>query len=133
MLLVYSEQGSNIINFETDKPRHGKPVKFSAKVSWDNDSFKLEEYGATLQPSPQYTEAENYVIRVLENGPLSRSQIIDPADTCTPNQAKTALYKLARKGIIYRANPDISGQGKHAIYALKKDPMDVADTIFCKV
>ena len=63
-----------------------------------------------------------YVKRILtERGPLPLPEIMGAADTCSPSTARDAVYSLAREGVIYRTNPNETGRGVFAIYAMRED------------
>jgi hypothetical protein len=123
MVRVESEDGKNIINFETEKNRDGDPQKWGALATWheQEETFTLRRLETTSEP--HYNKSQAYVMRFLEEAgkPMPLSKITSEADSCSPNAARQAVYSLVDLHKVYRTNPKESGQGTEAIYALKKD------------
>ena len=115
MIKVSSEQNSQFITFETEKVRYGTPQKWAARAIWEDDIFYLQSTNATPKNKDNYSKSEKYVIRYLTTGGASTvNEISESADTCSATAAKRAVYSLADRGIIERANPG----AKQAIYQL---------------
>lgn len=118
LLHIESKVDSGTIDFETEKPRDGEAMKFSAVATWlpDEDSFKLAA-APKIVTQPHYSRAEEYVIDYLtKNGPSLLSDITSHADVCSPRSSQNAIYSLASKGVIRRSNT--GGQGTSAAYEL---------------
>jgi archaellum biogenesis ATPase FlaH len=115
---ITSLEGSNHINFKTEKVRHGPGNNsWGAEATWTNDQFYL-----TAGEADKYTgnkPGELYVKKYLEvHGQSSFDAILGAVDSCSERQAKNAIYSLAKQGIIKRSNPGITTHGIHAIYEL---------------
>lgn len=116
MVKITSEEGSNIIDFKTEKRRYGEVSNFSATAAWTDNQFYLN--ATERDPIKISRESEKYVIRYLEtNGASTIEAIESGADSCSARAARDAIYRLARLGVIHRTNPN-AGYGKPAIYAL---------------
>ena len=114
LLHIESKVDSGTIDFETEKPRDGEPLKFSAVATWlpDEGAFRMAP-APKVAKQPHYSRAEEYVIAYLrKNGPSLLSDIQDRADVCSPGSARNAVYSLASKGVIQRSNT--GGQGAPA-------------------
>lgn len=116
MVKVVSEEGSNIVDFKTEKNRDGEEIRFSAIAKWENDQFTLT---ATEREITAYgREPEKYVLRFLqEHTSGTIEEIQAAADTCSSRAAKDAVYRLARDGKIKRINPHAK-IGEKAIYEI---------------
>jgi hypothetical protein len=118
LLHIESKVDSGTIDFETEKPRDGEPLKFSAVATWlpDEGAFRMAP-APKVAKQPHYSRAEQYVIDYLtKNGPSLLTDIEDHADVCSPGSAKNAVYSLAGKGVIRRC--DAGGPGSKATYEL---------------
>ncbi len=127
MVKVESEDGSNVINFASEKNRDGDPQKWAAVAAWNNEdeTFKLRPW--TMTNEPHYSKAQAYVLRFLEDKtePAAIDDIENSADTCSPNAARQAVYSLVSQKKVYRTNPGkAGGRGVTALYALKKEAND---------
>ena len=121
LLQVTSDNDSDLITFKTEKNRRGKAMQFAMRATWEMDSFYLTGAEA-CQKKKGLNKAQEYVLRYLkENGPSALINIINAADTCSPEAARKAVYNLARLQLIQRTNPGLSGQGVTAIYELTKN------------
>jgi hypothetical protein len=117
MCKIESDRNSNFINFETEKNRKSKCVKWSMFATWAEDRFYLSHTERQEKPK-QLGKAEEYVIRYLTDHGASELKIImGGADTCSPEGARQAVYALARTNTIHRTNPSDSDK-VHAIYDL---------------
>lgn len=116
MIHVTSEDGTNRIDFKSEKNRDGELIKFAATASWEGDQFYLNRADSTSLSNQ--SQSEKYVLDYLtENGNAPLDKITASADICSPRSAKAAVYKLANNGAIYRTNPH-AGIGVKAIYGL---------------
>ena len=114
MVQVKSEDGSDFVNFKTEKVRHGEKQSWSARAIWDNDEFYLQSE-AIQKPVISFSPSESFVIKYLkEHGESTVSIIASNADGCSDIAAKRAVYKLANSGLTERKNPG----GKQSIYGL---------------
>jgi len=117
MVKVTSDEGSNIIDFKTEKNRDGEEVKFSAVAKWENDQFTLT--ATERDPYAGSTASEDYVIKYLKtNGASKIGDIKNAADTCTSRAAQDAVYRLVGKMTVKRTNPLERGRGVEAIFDL---------------
>ena len=111
MVQVTSENGSNLINFQTEKNRDGEKTSWAAEAVWTEDQFYLKP--SIRQPN-ETGKSETYIIQYLtDNGASYVDVMLEAASTCTPQGARQALYSLKRKGTVSRTNT-----GKRAIYDL---------------
>ena len=119
MVKIDSENDSNWINFKSEKVRDAEGIKFTGVATWTEDQFYLSEADGTEKPRSQ-PPSQQYVINYLSRkGASSVSEIMDHADTCSPEAARRAVYSLANEDVIRRINA--GGQGKAAIYSLVED------------
>jgi RecA-family ATPase len=120
MLLVESENGSKWINFKSEKNRDGEAVKWSAVATWTPTQFYLSHAEIT-EKKKALTVAETFVVDYLtKHGASPMPDIKASADICSARQAQNAVYSLAKRGEIYRINPEERGQGAVAVYDLPK-------------
>lgn len=116
MIEIRSKDGANTVEFKTKKNRDGEELKFVAAASWVDGKFTL-----TLQEHGSFTNiniSEDYVTHYLRiHGPSEIDKLKAEADICSARAAGDAVYRLAKRGMIKRANPD-AGVGKKAIYTL---------------
>jgi DNA polymerase III delta prime subunit len=113
MIQVTSENGSNLVNFNTEKNRDGDKTTWAAEAIWAEDQFYLKP---TTRQINEHSLAEAYIINFLtDNGASYVDGMMDSADICSPQRARQAVYSLARKGIIIRTN---KGTRRRAIYEL---------------
>jgi AAA domain len=121
LLMVDSKENSEVVDFETQKTRDVEPFKFSAAAHWSDNQFWLSPI-ETSSRQKSLTRPQRYVMKFLQEfGPSSRSIIITNPDTCTSRSASDAIYQLADMGLIYRTNPQETGRGAEAIYAIKQE------------
>jgi predicted ATP-dependent serine protease len=108
MVQVQSENGSNFVNFKSEKNRDGGQSSWAAEAVWTTDQFYLQTSEQTLGEKPNRSEA--YVLGYLaKNGPALLDEIKDAADTCSAEAARKAVYRLAEAGKIIRTNPGEKG------------------------
>ena len=121
---VTSRPASPNVDFEITKTRDGEPGTFAAAAAWTDlpeETFTLEEAAPKVR-QPHYSRSEEYVLRYLEeHGPSLLSDIMNHADECSAEGARTAVYRLAHSGVIQRC--DTGGPGSKATYQLAQpDP-----------
>jgi hypothetical protein len=124
LLQVTSETDSDLITFKTEKNRKGKAQQFNMQAVWSADSFYLNSMGMPKKKMP-LNKTQEYVLHYLqENGPSALINIMNDADICSPQTARSAVYHLAGLELINRTNPEDIGRGVSAIYELseKEDP-----------
>jgi RecA-family ATPase len=119
MVKVTSEDGSDFINFETEKTRDVTAQKWSARATWTEDQFYLTAADTREKVKP-LTDSQAYVMEFLAAGPQSLPEIENSAQVCSGRTARGAVYSLAKMGKIYRTNPGETGHGAAAIYALRE-------------
>jgi archaellum biogenesis ATPase FlaH len=115
MLFVKSDGDDGEVTLEVQKSRDAEPIKLSAELTWNDGQFWVE--GRTKEDS--LCVEEQYVIDYLkEKGESYVPDIIKDPQACTPERARKAIYRLARKNRIKRKNPDETGIGVKAKYDL---------------
>jgi hypothetical protein len=122
MVKITSDEGSEWVDFKSEKTRDVEAIKFSAVAAWTEDQFYLTPGEA--RATKALNKSQKYVIRYLtENGPSPMPDIMESADSCSANAARHAVYSLVDLGTVYRTNPRGNGRGAVAVYALtKEDP-----------
>lgn len=123
MLEVVSNEGSPIIKFTSKKERDIERISFSAKASWQDKKFYLQQLDFDDQVNA-LSDAEQHVIETLEQyGELFINEIEakGTASDFTGASMRTAIKKLVKDGLIIRTNE--GGRGKQAKYGItpKKD------------
>jgi RecA-family ATPase len=114
MVAIQSENGSDFINFKSEKNRDGEASTWAAKAVWTADQFYLEP--AARAQVEHYSQAEEYVIRHLTGySRASVSEIKASADQCGPEAARTAIYRLVKREKIARTNPGERGEARYTI------------------
>lgn len=104
MVQVTSEDGSDRIDFKTEKTRDSEAIKFSAKAFWEEGRFFMNRM--EYEDQAVLGKAQEYVLRYLEeHGPSTVDDIKAGADVCSPNGARSAVYSLAKLERIKRTNP----------------------------
>ena len=116
MLTVQSEPDEDIVRFAFEKARDVEPFKFAGQSHFSDGLFWLSAIDA--EPGkPKLSTSENYVMGYLaEHGQSAITAITEAADKCSPEAARKAVYALAQRNLIYRANE--GSKGNAAIYAL---------------
>lgn len=117
MVQVTSENGSNLINFQSEKNRDGDKAAWAAEAVWTEDEFYLKP--SDRRPT-ESREREAYVIQYLtDHGPAFVDDLMTAAVTCSPGGAKQGLYALAKQGKVKRTNPG----NRKAMYELTAPPV----------
>ncbi len=117
MIEVKSEDGSPFVSFRTVKMRDIEAKTWTARAVWTDDQFYLSAVEKGEGQKPLLDKAERYVIRYLAEHPGALvSEIMDAADTTTAEGARRAVYRLAEKEYVRRANT--GGRGQGAAYEL---------------
>ncbi len=118
LLQINSKSSSNIIEFESEKVRNGKPLTFKGLCNWVDDKFWITR---VYKDNPAIlSEEENYILEYLrENGETTRSLLINSSDVFCLNQLNSSIYSLMKKDLIYRTNNQEKGRGKEAKYDLR--------------
>lgn len=126
MCKVESDKDSNFINFEIEKNRKSKCVKWSMFATWAEDRFYLSHVEGQEKPKI-LGKAEDYVIRYLTDHGASQIMAIEgSADICSSGSARNAVYSLAKAGTIRRTNPSESKKVQ-AIYELKSNSIVIQE------
>jgi len=113
MIQVTSENGSNLVTFNTEKNRDGDKTSWAAEAIWAEDQFFLKP---TTRQLSERNRAETHIINFLkENGASYIDDMMASSDTCSTQGVRQAVYVLVRKGIIVRTN---TGTKRRAIYDL---------------
>jgi len=129
MVKIESKDGSNWINFKSEKNRDGTAKNFTAVATWTEDQFYLTE-AETKADVKTLNRSQKYVIGYLkQHGASSLSEISGAADVCSPSAAKQAVYKLVELGMAYRTNPEERGRGVEAVYDLTKEGKEEGESI----
>jgi hypothetical protein len=117
MLEVKSNHGSEIVKFETEKPRLITNKVFAARAVWMDGEFYLVTSDVAAEGMKYLGKAQEYVIRYLAGaGPSEINDIMSHADTTSEQGARQAVYALANMQMVERTNPGAKGVG--AIYGL---------------
>lgn len=117
LLLFESRPDSPIITVSCEKARDIIIPTFSAHAHFEIGSFRLAEADIGTTRTANLGPSERYVLRFLENGPATIRAIMDGADSCSPETARRAVYKLADAGRVRRADTGQStGRGNEAKY-----------------
>jgi hypothetical protein len=125
MVLITSEDGSDFVNFKSEKNRDDAAKSWAARAVWvgDGDQFYLE----TTTPAPKVKllkPSEEYVLDFLrKNGASELPAIMSAADVCAPRTARGAVYDLAKLGKVYRTNPN-APLNAPAVYDLAGEGVD---------
>ena len=135
LIKVESKNGSNIIEFSSEKNRDGEPIRWSAKANWVNGGEQF--YLTTIENSyitNNLCSSKQYVLKYLrDHGPSSVSTIEDAVDTCTKDAARQAIYTLANPKssvpLIFRTNGERRGRGNTAEYDLTQQGRTLAESI----
>jgi hypothetical protein len=127
MVKMESENGSNWINFKSEKVRDSDDHKFSATATWTEDQFYLTSADYSL--TKKRPASDMYVLEFLRrHGESSIDDICESADVCSPGAAKQAIYRLARENLIHRINVSGTGRGHAAEYDLtNKETIECAE------
>ena len=115
-LLKITSRTPGRLDFETQKMRYGQPQKFSAVMTWTDDTFFMTP-ALEVDTARALTRSQQYVMDYLkEHGPSTLDAIMGAADVCSPEAARKAVYNLATLKAIYRTNP--GGRGVVGMYDL---------------
>jgi hypothetical protein len=115
MVQVSSESGSGFVNFRSEKNRDGQQMSWAAEAVWTEDQFFLRS--STKALGDLLSTSDAFVVGFLtKHGPSLLDDLKDAADTCSPEAARKAVYRLARAGQIVRTNP--GEKGSKARYGL---------------
>ena len=119
MVLITSDEDSNLITFKSLKVRDGVPFEFSAKAHRDEDRFWLTVADPQeIKNKEQLGKPHHYVMHFLEgrDGEALLTAVEENADRCKPQAAKSAVYDLVEWGYLFRS--DGGGRGTKATYKL---------------
>jgi hypothetical protein len=102
-VMIKVESDTDIINFKTEKNRDGSHIAWSAKATWEDDTFSLVKTINTLKTSGR----EEFVLEYLFlHGESAINSIIENPIGCSKDGARKAIYTLVDKGKIIRTNPE---------------------------
>lgn len=105
MVQIQSDNGSNVINFQSEKNRDGDKSIWCAEACWTESEFYLKAIDS--RPADK-RERESYVMRYLKaHGPTYLTDLMANADVCSPSGAKIGLYALVHQGKAIRTNPGV--------------------------
>ena len=111
--ITKSEDG--VLLFKSTKTRDTEPIQFSAMPNWTGGLYTLTEW--ETQKTIHMSKPKKFVMDYLrEHGNSSITDIMDAADSCTPQSARQAVYSLVDDKIVYRTNP--GNKGEKAFYNL---------------
>lgn len=120
---MVSEQDS--VTLRSSKNRDGAPFVLNAMCDFEPEGFIMSETMLTVAEKKQLNRSQEYVVRFLtEHGASRKGDIMGAADVCSSDAAENAIYSLKSKGLIHRINPDETGRGVQAIFALKEQKDD---------
>jgi hypothetical protein len=121
MLQAKKPKDSNIVGFECAKTRDVTVDPFSAAANFEDGKFYLIPSNVSYSSEKKekgFSDSQAYVMSYLaKHKEASVKEIMDHADSCSPNAARQAIYKLAKKECVERANE--GGSGTEAIYRTK--------------
>jgi len=126
----YKDIMDMMLQVEMGNPRKLACVKNKDGEKWNSLDFTLNQVGetnsctviwmgesATEEPGARYSPAERYVLRYLrEHNATELQTVTASADVCSAASARKAIYSLADKGLVERA--DGGGAGSKATYSL---------------
>lgn len=115
LVQVQSETGRNLVVFTSEKTRDGEGKTWAAEAAWTSNTFNLFPAFAP-EHKQRLSKSQAYVIRCLESGNKTLSEIMDGADTCSAGAAKKAVYDLVDRKMVERINP--GARGVEATYAI---------------
>lgn len=103
LVSVKSEPTSNLINFETEKLRDGKPIKWGAYADWSN-GFAMTE--ADYQESQTITSSQQFALDFFESNPnATHADLVAHAGGLyTDNTMRDAIKRLMAMKLIERTN-----------------------------
>lgn len=113
LMMVDSEQNSTTVIFKIELSRDTEPQSFGAQILFDNAMGTVRLINYAVDPGQEtITKAEGYVIEYLKNhgrrAPLE--DIANGADICSPATARRAVYHLAEKNLVRRADAGTATQ-----------------------
>jgi hypothetical protein len=117
LLLMVCKDGDKL-TFTSEKARDIEPIKFAALANFGDGTFNLSpaEPAASVERTPA---SQEYVTRYLgQHQNASLEDIMGNADTCSPEAARKAVYRMSASGAILRTNS--GGRGIKACYAIVK-------------
>jgi hypothetical protein len=114
MLVIKSKPDSSIITFTTEKSRDTALNQFRATAHFDEGMFRLS-IANPAAGNPRLSTSERLVLDLLSKGRQTTiKSIIGQTVDFSPATARRTLYRLARTGLIRRA--DRGGSGTEATY-----------------
>jgi hypothetical protein len=127
LLMVHSRRDTPLIEFQTIKTRDIAHQSFAAQIHFDPPHNAPERVWLTPAGLPETrlavrtgqspSPAAQHILDYLHaHGPSPTKKITRTAQTCTPQQARNAIFRLIKFGLIERI--DSGGQGRSAHYAL---------------
>jgi len=128
MLMVESDPAADAIIFKSDKARDTISPSFGADAHFDTDKFYLTSGQAPQPAGMKINTACEYVLRYLSmQGQTMIEDIVSNADTCSPGQARKAIFTLAKPNMGYIRRANVGGFGIKAEYILTRKGQDYAD------
>ncbi|MGD8457759.1 MAG: AAA family ATPase [Anaerolineales bacterium] len=127
MVQVRGKAHTPLIEFETLKTRDIPPQHFAAEIHfeppeehtmrvWLTPADLAQARLAVHSERPLSAAAQHVLDYLGEQGPSPTAKITSSAQSCTPEQARSAIYQLKKMGIIERV--DDGGVGMAATYGL---------------
>ena len=115
-VLVAVKKDQNDLTFDLQKSRDTEPRRWAALGYWTEGRFWLEEATPAAE-RVVFAKSERYVLRYLtEHGASTTADILGHVDNCSEQGARQAIYRLADRGLVHRA--DAGGLGTVATYDL---------------
>lgn len=123
LIKIELSNGSDLVEFTSEKVRNGRARKWAARASWGDGLFYLTplnipERKAVLSKSQQFV-----IDYLTENGARPLPVIMAAADVCSPGTARNAVYSLVPLKMVYRTNPNAPANAA-AIYDLENTDHD---------
>ena len=127
LLQVDSKQSTSTVDFSTIKARDIEPFRFAGESHFGNGEFWLSLTTPAQKTASKIPAAYTLVLQVLKDkGIASRSTLKQAAAGASPSFSggtiDNAINDLSQDGFIYRTNPNQSGRGVEALYAMKTKP-----------
>lgn len=118
MVSIASNTESPKIHLSVLKSRDATPSPFFATVVFYEDSTSI--YLGCNKDKPEFTASEVAVLSYIKlKGKVSKPEIMQNSDGCSPTTARDAIYSLAKKGYIVRCDDSTTGRGNVAVYTIK--------------
>jgi len=119
MIKIESKQDSDVITFNTEKMRDGKPANFAGLASWTDTGFYITESDQATK-TEYLTKAQQYTLDFFtDNGDATLDQLVDHSGNLYAyDTLKKAIQKLINDKSLERK--DDGGRRVEATYGITK-------------